>query len=215
MPFQHGDEGVEPLEPCFGFFGSLQPEKNGVAVLRVQCRKKGLGVWGRGKGRRQVIGDGDVSLRIVSGLPAPVLFCALDFMQAGCFHVPAGDQRQRFRTIDSGPGAPDRARREALQVAGLIGTFFVPVYPAIAQCSVKRFGIGDRRDCRGFFGDAQPDAGTGRMVGLQPCGPGFLVPEKLCGQACGCFDGLFGRLARRCCHAGSPNFSRLPCGSST
>src|SRR5262245_21766389 len=115
--------------------------------------------------------------RGVSGVPPPILPGALHRFQAGWLHLPALDQPQRLLRVDLRPDAFRSARRELLQPGRLVITLLLAVYPSVTQRHFKRLVVGHGLYAGSLLGQLEPDAGSRRMVFVQPDGPVLLALE--------------------------------------
>jgi hypothetical protein len=92
----------------------------------------------------QVFGHRRILLA-VGGIPPAIGLRALDLGEAAGAHPPLSDEALDVVAVALRPGAAGATRCERLECVVLVESPDLPVDPAVAQCDVERFVVGDAR----------------------------------------------------------------------
>ena len=138
---QHRDELLDPGNPGFRLLGVVNPIQDRIAIGAVECFEKRAGLFVPGQRGTKIVGHLGRALRRIGGIPAPVLFGALDLAQSGRPHPFQFHQLKRASAIFLRPFAGGLPRREAHQPIFFVEGFELAVDPAVAQRGIDSFRL--------------------------------------------------------------------------
>src|ERR1700723_3185462 len=164
VPVQDLHELDNFLRSCFGFLGSLNPEQNGVSIATIKSSKKLLGSRIAIECKLKVTWYSCFVGRVICGVPAPVAFRSLHFLEPLRFHLSRFDQGKRFALIDLGPDAFVRAPSEFLEPEVLAVGLFLSIYPSEAKRYLNGFIVRNRPYIGALFSQLQPPPGRRAVV---------------------------------------------------
>ena len=139
VPFQHLHELGNFLRACFDLLGGLNSEQNGVSIPAIESSEEVLGPRIVVQCGLKVTWHCGFTGRVIRGVPAPVIFGALNFLEPGRFHLSCFDQGKRLVLVDLGPHAFIRAPSEFLEPEMLAMGPLLSVYPSEAKRGLNGF----------------------------------------------------------------------------